>query len=79
MGHEGKMNKVYEDKWVAHHSSRVLSEKEREVLSKEFNFAPTPMRIHVPEIIIAVDEGLSKINSKYAKFYNWCTEHSYCT
>ena len=34
MGHEGKMNKVYEDKWVANHSSRVLSEKEKEVLSK---------------------------------------------
>ena len=66
MGHEGKMNKVYEDKWVANHSSRVLSEKEKEVLSKGLNFAP-PMRIPVPEIIIAVEEGLSKINSSDAK------------
>ena len=61
------MKKVYEDKWVANHSSRVLSEKEKEVLSKGLNFAPTPMRIPVPEIIIAVEEGLSKINSNDAK------------
>ena len=67
IGHEGKMNKMYEDKWVANHSSRVLSEKEKEVLSKGLNFAPIPLRIPVPEIIIAVEEGLSKINSNDAK------------
>ena len=67
MGHEGKINKVYDDKWVANHSSRVLSEIEKEVLSKGLNFAPTPMRIPVPEIIIAVEEGLSTINSDDAK------------
>ena len=44
-----------------------LSEKQKEVLSKGLKFAPTPLRIPVPEIIIAVEEGLSKINSNDAK------------
>ena len=45
----------------------IIRERERGIISKGLNFAPTPMRIPVPEIIIAVEEGLSKIHSNDAK------------
>ena len=53
----------YKEKWIVNNSSRVLSEREKEVLSKGLNFSPAPTRIPIPEIIVAVEEGLRKVIS----------------
>ena len=53
----------YKEKWIVNNSSRVLSEREKEVLSKGLNFSPAPTRIPIPEIVVAVEEGLRKVIS----------------
>ena len=49
------------DKWVVNLSSRPLSVAEKGVLARGLNFAPAPKGIPVPEIITAVESGLSKV------------------
>ena len=55
------------DKWVVNLSSRPLSTAEESVLAKGLNFAPAPRRIPVPDIVAAVEGGLSRIGSAAAQ------------
>ena len=55
------------DKWVVNLSSRPLSTAEESVLAKGLNFAPAPRRIPVPDIVAAVEGGLSRIGSAEAQ------------
>ena len=48
-------------------SARSLSKAEEGVLAKGLNFAPAPRKIPVPDIIAAVEGGLSKVPSSEAQ------------
>lgn len=56
----------YTEKWVVNHSFRDLTPQEKSVLSRGLNFAPAPTKVPIPEIIVAVEDGLRKIRSAEA-------------
>ena len=49
------------DRWVNDLSSRPLSVEEKGVLARGLYFASAPKRIPIPEIIAAVEDGLSRV------------------
>ena len=50
-----------QERWVVNLSKTPLHRSETEVLKKGLNFAPTPSRIPVSQIIASVERGLSKV------------------
>lgn len=49
------------NKWVLNLSKKELSDKERQGLEKGLNFAITPRKVPVAEIIAGVEEGIGKL------------------
>ena len=55
------------DRWMVNLLSRPLSVVEKGVLARGLNLAPAPKRIPVPEIIAAVESGISKVSPSEAQ------------
>ena len=56
----------FSDRWASNLSSRTLSTTEKDVLARGLNFAPAPRKIPVPEIVAAVESGLSRADPSQA-------------
>lgn len=52
--------------WVVNLSPRALSPAESSVLAKGLNFAPSPLRVPIPQMVAAVASGLSKCDGLVA-------------
>ena len=48
-------------KWVVNMFSRKLSSAEEEILHLGLNFAPTPSRLPLIDIVAAIEEGANKL------------------
>ena len=61
------MHQLHQDKVVKNFSHRILTKKEKEVLSQGLNFAVIPKQIPTFEIIAATEATASQLNTETAQ------------
>lgn len=57
---------ITEDRWVVNLSKMLLHDAKTEVLKKGLNFAPTPVKIPVQDVIACIEKGLARLQEDEA-------------